>query len=59
MNYFCASNTRPKFCKIDTNLCCLQCNCKEECYTLHHKIQGVKPCIMDNFEENEICEFLI
>jgi hypothetical protein len=52
---FCNASLRPN-CILNTNLCCLVCSVKEDCYLQCGK---VKPCDPTDYDENEPCEFLI
>lgn len=52
---FCNASLRPN-CILNTNLCCLVCNVKEDCYLQCGK---VKPCKPEDYDESEPCEFLI
>jgi hypothetical protein len=55
--YFCNATIRPN-CLHTTNLCCLICECVEECGL---KAEKIKPCRPNGSDEEEDvpCQFLI
>lgn len=60
MDYiFCNAKERLKCCRIKTNLCCIYCRFNAECLEFAKKYKLQRPCVVDNFEEDEKCEFLI
>ena len=56
---FCGAKNRPGYCKVDTNMCCVNCEYIKKCVSYAKKFKLMKPCVPDNFEPDEMCEFSI
>jgi len=63
--FFCSAVNRPKFCKYDTNKCCLHCEHVQECtalskqYNTRNAIKSTLPCTSKIVGSNDLCEFAI
>lgn len=54
---FCNALTRPYNCLFKTNICCLKCDVRDDC--LQQKHVKCRPCNQSDFDQDEMCEFLV
>jgi len=61
--FFCSAESRPKFCYLNSNACCLHCEHVEKCilnikeYNAQNTIKSPLPCTEKIISPNELCEF--
>ena len=55
----CAAQIRPTYCKMEANYCCLWCVHIKDCEKLATKEKLIRPCTLELFDEEEICEFAV
>lgn len=60
-NIYC-SGKRPLWCYYETNMCCMFCKEKKECFIKNKQLNSpILPCINEELQddENENCDLLI
>ena len=57
---YCNATVRPKFCMLETNLCCCVCKHNEEC-TVSNQVfyPNCNPCKPEDLEDDDRCSFLL
>jgi hypothetical protein len=56
---FCNAPKRVTHCVKTTNLCCLRCDQSNSCLGMSEALKSMKPCQHSQFDEDDVCEFLI
>lgn len=60
--FFCSAKSRPSYCKVETNTCCLNCEHNAACQVLaegQHGTQKLLPCTRKHVGDEETCQFAI
>lgn len=53
----CVAKIRPSYCFETKPTCCLTCAYNSKCMAIAKEKKMIRPCTLEIFEEEELCEF--